>query len=298
MQRLTVMLLILFIFVLVACGEVEEDENGAEIADAQVEETTENLEGDPLVTNDQEESTEVAEPEEVLGAEEILKRTYEAMSDLSSVHMNAKMRIHEEIEEIPVIEEKEINMTMVLQEPYSKHFALEITSDAADTIISEVYEMPDTHYIHSSVHDVEWGTTPNPNGSQELSRHIADASLEEFISHHAQFEVAPTSEYYELTISGDYDEFMTVMYGGVIEMLQTIGKETPTEIQDVINAFKIFIDKETFQIMHYNIHYEGIAPGGQEEYMLIIDITAVIDEYNEHDEIIVPDNVMNEAVPM
>lgn len=92
---------------------------------------------------------------------------------------------------VEITEEKEIEMTILLQETYSKQFVLEIVKNMNDLIFSEVSE---------------------------------------------------DQGFYELTFSGTSDEFISVVYVGTIDMLQTIGKEIPTELEVVLNVYKIIIE--------------------------------------------------------
>ncbi|MGM8365636.1 DUF6612 family protein [Virgibacillus sp. W0181] len=269
----------------------EDNESGEKEDTGEAEESDANEESEAAVAPDVQDDSEV-------DAAHILQKSFEAMSELTSVHMNASMDIHEKIDDREVIEEKTIDMTMLLQEPYSKHFALEIQSNSNEPIISEVYELPDSHYIHSSVHDVAWGTIPNPNGSQQPSPFVVEATLDNHLAFSSNFEVSEDGNEYVLTFSGAYDQFMTSVYGGAVEMLQKIGKEFPMELEDVINSYKITIDKDTFYVKYYNIHYEGQVSDGDLGYFVGIDGAVTVDEYNEHNEIIVPQEVLDEAVTM
>ncbi|MGM8212193.1 DUF6612 family protein [Virgibacillus sp. W0430] len=310
MKKANVFLFFVCLFV-AACSQ-NDSENSTDGSRVEGEEATaEPAEPDQSVevTAEMEEIEHPEEMEEAEAASEeqsaseidaahVLQQSFEAMAGLTSVHMNASMEVHEKIDDQEDIEEKTIDMTMLLQEPYSKHFALEIQSNSNDLIISEVYEMPDSHYIHSSVHDVDWGTIPNPNGSQQPSAFITEATIDDHLAFRSNFEVSEEENEYVLTFSGTYDQFMSTVYGGAIEMLQKVSKEFPMELEDVINSYKITIDKDTYYVKYYNIHYEGQVSDGEMGYFVSIDGAVTVDEYNEHNEIIVPQEVLDEAVTM
>ncbi|WP_156645150.1 DUF6612 family protein [Lentibacillus sp. JNUCC-1] len=312
MKRFILLIMLFCVVLLVACNQndsnapvnstsgdvpIKEVTRSAQNDDKEESDTTD-LEGEAETTEEAESTDDNDGEDMVIDAETILRQSFEAMADLNSVHMNGRTDIKEIMDGQTVVEEKKLDMTMLLKEPYSKHFALEIQSNAAKPIVSEVYEMSDVHYIHSSVHEVEWGVVPNPNGGQQLSPFIQDAQIEAHLMYSDQFEVIETEGEYVLTFSGEYDQIRSSLYGGVKDMLQMLEKELPMDLEEMNSSYEMVIDQDTAFVKEYQIHYEAQVPEEQGEYNISIDTAITLDGFNELNEISVPQTIIDEAVTM
>lgn len=270
----------------------ELDEENEEIDEAEDEdETNEDTNG---TSDENEVSTD--------DVASILQQSFEAMSELTSIHMSAHGNIYEKINGEDVKEEKVVDMTMFLEEPYGKHFAIEIESNVAETIVSEVYEASDFHYIHSSVHDVDWGVIPNPSGSQPPPRFIEEATIEEHLVYSDLFEIVEESNEYWLSFTGTREQAMSSVYGGAIELLDFASPQSITEImqdlEEVASTYVIIIDKDTYYVKGYEIYYEAKIPEDLGEYHAEMKQIVILDSHNDLSEFIVPQEVIDEAEPM
>src|SRR5699024_5946894 len=144
----------------------EQESNSIEEQDSQPEENFD-MEDDPQLNEDSNESeprTNESNAEyedeidedysnvEALDAEEILTKSFDAMSDVTGLSMEINMDVEEIIDGVTVEENRLLNTEMLVQEPYSHHFNINIESNMDETIESEVYKLENTHYIYSS-HD-------------------------------------------------------------------------------------------------------------------------------------------------
>lgn len=323
MKRIGVSL-ILAIVLLAACNESDQSPQANEEVGSVGEETTENetntqpsneSEGDEVEPeeepepepepevepvgevsgNEQEERTDEVLP----SAEEILQKSFEAMSDLTGVYMESVLDVREEMGETIVEETRKFNSVMLLTEPFSQRLRTVIDDPNSDeSVTSEVYKVDGKHYIYRSFDD-SWIWIDDPMGVRQLSPLITEDTLENHLKYSDQFEVTETEEEYLLTFSGTYDAFISSMFGGVQEMLMEIERESPPNLEDLINSFSILIEKDRFYVKQYSIYHEQIAPDDSWNYYVVKDGYVLLGNYNQYDEssTAVPDNILNEAVP-
>lgn len=293
----------------------EQESNSIEEQDSQPEENFD-MEDDPQLNEDSNESeprTNESNAEyedeidedysnvEALDAEEILTKSFDAMSDVTGLSMEINMDVEEIIDGVTVEENRLLNTEMLVQEPYSHHFNINIESNMDETIESEVYKLENTHYIYSS-HDNTWRAFPIMDNSLQTENHldtfISEATLEDHLSYSPQFEVTEDDDSYLLTFSGIYDEFISTVHAGTQLMLLEIGREYYDGIEYTENAFSITIQKETFYVTQYNISFGGKVPDDEGDYQYSEDTAVTLDAFNQVEEIIVPDDIVAEAVTM
>lgn len=320
MRKIALFLFVICILVLTACnqeGRTDESlEEGEEISEAQAENTVDTEEISEIDetehTNTAEENTEQAEDLESLDDSEtetdttvetpdaasLLQQSYEAMNALDSLYMEGQMEVLEIMDGNEVKETRSFTKEMLLKDPFSQHYTIDIESNVHETISNDIYMLEDIHYILTSARDDQWRSIPAPEGSQQLSEYISNKTLESSIEFSNSFEVYAPDDVYELTFSGTYDEFMTTVFGAVDELMIELQKERPDGLDDVINSYKIIIDKETNLVKYYYIYHEQKIPEEVGDYFIVQDTVITVKNYDKYDDIVVPQQITDEAIFM
>ena len=102
-----------------------------------------------------------------------------------------------------------------------------------------------------------------------------------------------------LDFDGAFDEFSNTTYGAVDEMIPEVMLYDPfvdVDKEVVEEAFAIWIDPETFFIDSYHFYGKGQGVVDEEDYELITTIVARLSNINDVDAIVIPDDVVANAV--
>src|SRR5699024_8561968 len=121
-------------------------------------------------------------------------------------------------------------------------------------------------------------------------------TLDDYLAYSSQFEVTENEDSYLLTFSGTYDAFKSTVYAGTGLMLLEVGREYYDGVELLDNTFSITVQKDTFYVKQYNIAFEGKVPDDEGDYQYSEDTIVTMDEYDQINEIIVPDEIVAEAV--
>lgn len=242
-------------------------------------------------------STENVDSDSDMDAATILQKSFEAMSEVSSLSMESVINVHEEMGGEIVEEERKFNTVMLLEEPFSQHMELTITGGTEAPITSEIYKVDGKYYIYLSMDDM-WSWIPDPQGMRQLSPLITDDTLDNHLSYSNQFTVTDEDDVYLLNFSGTYDEFVSSMFGGTQEMLMEIQRERLPNLEDNINEFAMTIDKNTYYVKNYQIYHGGSASDDFGDYSVTTKGYVSLDNFNQYDDIDVPEEIQTEAVSM
>lgn len=319
MRRFQIMLIVGLCFVLVGCSELTnflesitdgnenevetnnlEEANDVESVDAtetvEVENQANEAGAEEADENNQVSSHENTNEDHTLSADEILTRSYDAMEDLSTIFMESFWEIQDLTPDGNNLEERQINSIWDLTEPYAQRQRLTLTpvEPAGETQVTETYKIDGKHYVHYP-HDI-WRYEDNPEGSASPTTFITNDSLESSLAYANQFEVVEEADVYYLTFSGNLDDFMEVMWGGATEFVAELLRRYQMPLTDIMNSYHITIEKDTFFVRNYDLHYEAqMADAG--DYNVVIDANIRFANYNSYGKMELPQEVLDEAEP-
>ncbi|MDG5790020.1 hypothetical protein QA612_21420 [Evansella sp. AB-P1] len=308
----------LFLAILVACSEnsstnevnenenennLEQNENNNESNDNlnnnQIEDEKNVLEEIEAEMENNENNEEEVDIEVAGGdAESILQKSAAAMSDVFSYVTEGKFIVTTEAEDYNMREEITILMEMILSEKPMMFTQTSTKSDYEEYDI-DMYLVDGHVYVYDDIDDL-WYTMPTDNDLFEIYDmfNVMDSSqLDEYIEMSSTFEVIDSGDHYKLTYASEDDDLFSFLTGSAIVDMEIDYIFSVYENIEGRGMFEILIDKETYHLLSYTLELDLKSDYmGEMETYYIANYT--YSNFNEVDDIVVPDEVVDQAVSM
>lgn len=278
----------LLAFTLSACGTSSEPESTVE------------AEGDTR------KKTEVSEKEAVT-AENIFKKSMEASESMNSMHADLAVTQNLKItgeEELSMKNDLSITID-IMNEPEGLHQKVTADGDAEGSMDIEMYREKDEMYIQMPDMNGSWMAVP-PEMQGELIDGLNSSNammdLEVFENFRNKFTVEEEQNEYLLKLDASGEEFQELLHelinqGSIAG--QELGDEEAIENIDVRKIeLSLRIDKETYYTNSFDMKLDAVIDMEGFRAVIIQTINAKMSKVNELEEIIIPDEVRNNAFDM
>lgn len=245
------------------------------------------------------ESANNASSDSELNIDEILDKSIQSMSELSSYSMD--MNLIQDLvipgEEAPVKISGTIK-TDITMEPISLYQTMSLSSDMDDlTYDTENYITDDGFYM-SNPEDGSWMKFPSEFAEQmKETQTDADEQLQLLKSFSEEITISEEDNEYVLTIKGSGEKFMDLTR----ELLQQMG-DSLAEDADLLSMmdmkvldFVVHIDKETFYQTKIELDLELEMTEEGETMTMKQNINGTMSNFNGIDAIVIPEDVKNNA---
>lgn len=278
----------LLVLGLAACGEGDKEEPTAGAGEAEQ-------------TEQQAKAEE--EKSKPLTVEEVFDKATEASKEIESMSMDMQSAQKIEMPDMELKVENEMNGTVeMVQEPFAMHQDLEMGIGDGKMAI-EMYIVEDGVYMHEPQTD-QWMKLPGDNagdlqGMMDLAKN-SEVDLEDLEAYKNDFELEEKGNQYILRMKGDGDSFKEMIEDQVEDtgILEDAEEEAQALKDMVINEidYELFINKETFHMEAYNMFMDIEMIVDENKTTLVQDLKVKVNDMNSIDEIVVPDEVKDQAI--
>lgn len=240
-----------------------------------------------------------------LTLEEVFAKAQEASENVDSMH--ADMDIQQKITSPALDGEVDSAITMqmdMIQEPLAMHQVMEMDVPDMGKIETEMY-ISELGFFMKNPEGEEWMKLPSDSfdeitGSLGTSADatVDYASLEEFIE---DFKFEQTNDQYVLKLKASGEKFKKLVQEELdgAGMTEDMGEEELAALEDMTIhelEYELFIDKESFQTTAFNLIMDMEMNAEGEVIRMKQDIQAKLSQINDISEIVVPEEVIENAV--
>lgn len=277
---------------LAACGSEEEKEK--EEPKAKEEQTEQ--------TNDEKQNKE-EKAEKAITVEEVFDKATEASKEVKSMSMTMQTTQKIEMPEEDLDFDSTMDATIqMIEDPLAMHQKLEMGMEEGKMSI-EMYLVEDGVYMHEPQSD-QWLKLPkegmgNLEEIMEMTKN-SEVNLEEFAGYKDQFELVEEDDHYILRMEGAGDAFEQMIKEqvegtGVLEQTEE-GEQILKDMKINDVDYELLIDKETFHTTAYNMNMDIEMKAEGKTMKMQQGIQVKVDDINQVDEIVVPDEVKENAI--
>lgn len=291
MRKLTVLLFLLVAVVLVACGGENTESTNAENDTSQEEQSGNN--------SDIEESTEetdlpAEDSEMAVNAEEIFKKSAEAMTEVTSFQVEGTVVENSMINEQNEKSETNLTMETILGESPAMYAKSNTESNTGATGEIEIY-MTDKIYVKAP--EEQWFAMEKGGGNEEMYNMFTTLEakdLKEYINWGEAFDVADRGDHYLLSFAGDADMYKEIVMGAANSMSGDVWNDR-YESMEIDGTYEITVEKETYRMKSYLLEYEAEMDEEMGNISTYHKGSYTLQNFNEYEEIIVPEEVIEQA---
>lgn len=268
---------------------------------------------EPKAENEQENKTEQTEQvddtkkeekaEEKLTAGEVFDKATKASEEVESMTMTMKTAQEMDMPEAGINFDSTMDATIeMIEDPLAMYQKLDMGMEEGNMSI-EMYLVEDGLFMYEPQAD-QWMKLPKEEmGDLEEIMEMTKSSevdLDEFAQYKDEFELVEEDDQYILRMKGAGETFEKMIQDQVEETgILEDADESAQALKDMtINEvdYELFIDKETFQTKAYNMYMDIDMEVEGQTMKMKQDIQVEVDEINNIDEIVVPDEVKENAV--
>lgn len=268
---------------------------------------------EPKAENEQENKTEQTEQvddtkkeekaEEKLTAGEVFDKATKASEEVESMTMTMKTAQEMDMPEADINFDSTMDATIeMIEDPLAMYQKLDMGMEEGNMSI-EMYLVEDGLFMYEPQAD-QWMKLPKEEmGDLEEIMEMTKSSevdLDEFAQYKDEFELVEEDDQYILRMKGAGKTFEKMIQDQVEETgILEDADESAQALKDMtINEvdYELFIDKETFQTKAYNMYMDIDMEVEGQTMKMKQDIQVEVDEINNIDEIVVPDEVKENAV--
>lgn len=268
------------VFVLAACGDQSQEP------------------AEPKAGTEEENQSE-------LTLEEVFAKAQKASEDVNSMY--ADMSIQQKIISPAVGGEidSSINIQMeMIQEPLAMHQIMEMQVPDMGNIATEMYVSESGFFMKNPEGD-EWMKLPVENFEEikdsmgaSVDTTIDYSTLAEFIE---DFKFEQTDDQYILKLKASGEEFKKLVAEGfdLAGITEGMGEDELADLEGITIhelAYELFIDKETFQTTDFNVTMDMEMDAEGEAVRMKQDVKAELSQINDIKEIVVPKEVIENAI--
>lgn len=293
-------MIMLSIIMLSACGnEDATPENNSQ--DGVVAETT-NEEKDGAtdqteeIMDEKDESEETVEVSNPSSIGEIFQKTAEVMSTLKGVNLTGEIISRTDM--MGIVENETTQITgNVSMNPLVQYMSMDADSDVDGVTKTEMYVTEDAMYM-SDPESGSWLSMSMEQGGMmgDISAIISEAQLYYFEEIHDMFDLTEENNHYVMAYEGAGEDFKEVAFGALKDLAGDDAYESMTGmIQEISGKYVFTIDKSTFHIVAMKMDIEQTMDMGVGEIHSSEQISYQYSGFNEVEEVIVPDDVIENA---
>ena len=290
----------LLLIVLSACGNNSNDANATN-NNTNNESKTENVENNEANNNGEEAKEETDDADGNSDAEELLQKATEANNSLESFSAEADMK------QLMVMdgEEMDINSTTsmdIIMDPMTMKQTIVTDIPDAGKQETEAYFTEDGYYMLDPESDT-WMKLPDELSGQLLAQAEAQANVEQQLEQMKplmkDFTVEEKDDHYLLIFKSDDetldDSLMEMVQASLPDEMQMMGEEIFENTTFNSLNYEMKIDKDNYYVQALNMTMDMDMKIEEQEMNLNQDMKMTYSNYNEVDEIVVPDDVIENA---
>ncbi len=300
MRKIIALLFLVCIIALAACGSDNANQDKTEKDVVAEEEQTNEQTSDTSTESTKEEEPEEAEESSENGgivgsdAKQILLKSAEAMKGISSYLIEGKYTDNSTINGQNEKATTEMTVKLSLTDQSNMYMKTSTTGNAGAGGIVELYKVKDGLYINSPGQD-QWMKMAANSDYGKLFTTLQADQLNEYVNTSDAFEVKDNGDQFVLAFTGTNEEYKSAVLGAGIAAQEGILKEHYDNME-VNGTYEITIDKNSHYMVGYTFEYESTTSGeiGEVETYHKADYT--ISEFNKHDTITVPKEIVDSAV--
>lgn len=305
MKKIAALLFLISMMILAACGDdktssdkpkeesVSEDKQTNEVTAKNDNENTDQND-DSTVQEEEDESSDSDDGTNLGGsAEQLFKKSAEAMIGVTSYLIEGQYTDNGTING-QVSNTTTLTMELSLTAQSNMHMKTSTTSDTDISGDVEMYKVDGGMYMKSP-NQPKWFKFPASSDFGKLFNTLQGDQLKEYVKQSNAFVVEDSGDHYSLVFSGTDEEYKSAVMGAGIAVLEDTLKEHYDNME-VSGSYEIKIDKETFQMIGYELEYESSTTGEIGEIETYHKASYSISEFNEHDNITVPEEIVQSAV--
>ncbi|WP_226038073.1 DUF6612 family protein [Aquibacillus saliphilus] len=303
MKKVLAFSVMVFIMMLAACSDDSSGDDNVEnettTEESQSNEVQADTDGDKTKGDEQEENAEEEADRSsdlvATGAEQILRESAEAMAGVTSFLAEGQYIDNTTTNGQNERAETSLSMTMILDDSTKMHAksSTESNTDAGGDI--EMYRVEDAMYVMSEGQWITMPTTADNGQMSEMFQMYDTERVEEYVAQSEYFEVADNGDHYLLSFAGDGEQYKSVVMGASAEVIGDTLKEHYQNME-VSGTYEIMIDKDSYYMTGYNTEYESSTTGEMGEVKTHHKASYSMSNYNEYDDITVPDEVVDQAM--
>lgn len=285
MKHINVLLFIICLVMLGGCQSENTSNNQDETNEKQQAEKAPDEQS--VVEEDSEENEPLNESTDVSG---VLDAVAEAMSKVNGIALEGEVESHTNVYGVESNSKSKVSGVTIL-EPYAQHTISEVISSdgEGEGEISEMYTLDQTTYVG----DPSDGWMSMDLGPEQMAAEMSDTYFENFKKHHELFTLEEDGNNYYLSFEASGDLFIEVLYGGwKVPWGEEAYEQFIDMIEDPSGEYRYTIDKETFRAVALSYETKMIMYGSVETED---SVTYTYSKFNEVDDIVVPDDVIENA---
>ncbi|MFB4167712.1 DUF6612 family protein [Virgibacillus sp. JSM 102003] len=303
MRKIIALLFLICVMTLVACGSDNANQDKTEEDVVAEEEQTNEESSDTSAASTKEdekpeETEKSSEDGNIIGADakQILLKSAEAMKGVSSYLIEGKYTDDSTINGQNEKATTEMTVKLSLTDQSNMHMKTSTTSNAGSGGVVELYKVKDGMYINSPGQD-QWMKMAANSDYGKLFTTLQAGQLNEYVDNSGAFEVKDNGDQFVLAFTGTNEEYKSAVLGAGIAAQEGILKEHYDNM-NVNGTYEITVDKKSLYMVGYTFEYESTTSGeiGEVETYHKADYT--ISEFNKHDNITVPKEIVDSAVSL
>ncbi|MGP4105720.1 DUF6612 family protein [Virgibacillus sp. L01] len=302
MRKIIALLFLICLMALAACSSDNANQDKTEKDVVAEEEQTNEQTSDTSTKSTKEEEPEEAEESsensDIVGsdAEQILLKSAEAMKGISSYLIEGKYTDDSTINGQNEKATTEMTVELSLTDQSNMHMKTSTTSNAGAGGVVELYKVKDGMYINSPGQD-QWMKMAANSDYGKLFTTLQADQLNEYVNNSDAFKVKDNGDQFVLAFTGTNEEYKSAVLGAGIAAQEGNLKEHYDNM-NVNGTYEITIDKKSLYMVGYTFEYESTTSGeiGDVETYHKADYT--ISEFNKHDNITVPKEIVDSAVSL
>ena len=297
-MRKILMLMMIAIILLSACSEENDAEEGKVPDEVTAETENEEKEDDvDEIEEKTEETEEASESSNPSGAQEIFQKAAEVMSGLESVNLTGEIISRTDMMGIVENTTSQINGKVSMQ-PFAQHLNMNTESDIEGVTESEMFITEEIMYM-TDPESGGWLSMSMEHGGMmgDVSAMISEAQLHYFEENHDLFKLTEVSDHYVMMYEGAGEDFKRVVFGAMKDLVGDEAYESMTGmIQEISGKYVFTIDKDTFDIVAMQMDIEQTMDFGVGQMDSTEQISYEYSGFNEVEPVIVPENVVENAL--
>ncbi|SHF93461.1 lipoprotein [Ornithinibacillus halophilus] len=233
-----------------------------------------------------------------LNVADILLQSHEAMNNVTSLKLNGSIKSNISNFYQDTILSWNIEAEHNYHSKIVTHELINLDDGRTDPMNLELYTIPTHQWVRDINHDPDsWYENPANVDSYRQYKVLMSHKLEEFAQHASLFEISDGDTHYTISFTGSDEEFVKHIYLGFDYVIDAYIGNNFEQKTFYNGTFTMTIDKDTLYVDTYTIEHEEEISGVSEEDDYYMHETSAyqLSEYNEHDRLDIPSDVIENA---
>ncbi|MHA6261393.1 DUF6612 family protein [Sporosarcina sp. CAU 1771] len=294
MRKQLLTLLLIGVLIVTACTKQNEEPNNESKKEpvSKEQETVAPDSEEPTLEVEEEEKKDEPITKTISGVKDVLDNTAEAMKSVETMTIDGVIITKTEMAGVSSTETTDVT-GVISMSPFTQHVKMHSVSTLDPPEDSELYITEEVMY-GLNTDDGGWISMPTDALSIQAGIFQSDEQFARFSSYHELLSLEETDTHYKVLFTGSDDVYKEVVLG-----VGSFG-EAHENLMDIVKSISgtltLLIDKKSFYVVGSSISDEQIAETMGIEIKSEDEISYTYSSFNDLERVVVPEDVINNAV--